>query len=283
MERRHIGPYQRPKPPKRPQGINSSKIIQKPPIPLHEIEAQARGLMERILESTARKPGRPSVYEQPMSPGERQARRRAGQLQKRGIQEALKIGDAQGKPHEEANTGGYDSAKIDTMFGIRQLELDEEDECLDRGRRRRICPEGWSPESDSKAEPEVIQGIRARGLKAGTEERNRQLFAEDELRKMVGECFTAADKTPSAAWIARHVGNSSVQPHERPSLTLTCNACGEAMEFIEDAVDHLRVDHRKDIDEWFRHLEPPREFRDMGVSITIVIPKKRKPSLDSKG
>jgi hypothetical protein len=54
------------------------------------------------------------------------------------------------------------------------------------------------------------------------------------------------------------------------------------MEFIEDAVDHLRVDHRTDIDEWFRHLEPPREFRDMGGFITVVLPRKCKRSLDSK-
>jgi hypothetical protein len=299
--RKHIGPYQRPAPPKRPLGLGASKAIQKPAVPMHEIQAQEQRLLEDIkangnvlgLTAKVRKPGRPSVYEEPMTPAERQARRRAIQVQERGVQDALKINGGHGKSHAEVKSGGYDSTKMDTIYGLREVE--------ENMGGRHVCPKGQSSASDEKTygdvfnsgessfqrggfEQEAVQRVTVRGLRFGTEEYNRQLFASEELKKMVGEYFTLppVDKTPSASWVARHVGNISVQRHERPSFTLTCKVCGDEMEFIEDAVDHLREDHKKIVTEWFRRLEPPREFRDMGNFVTVIMPRKRQSLKDQR-
>src|SRR6267378_7825738 len=58
--RNQIGPYQRPAPPKRPLGLGASKTTQKPPVPMHEIEADAKIVLQGMIEKV-RKPGRPSV------------------------------------------------------------------------------------------------------------------------------------------------------------------------------------------------------------------------------
>jgi hypothetical protein len=293
MGQRYIGVYQRPAPPKRPLRLSLPRTIQKPPIPMHEIEAQARAMMENI--APRRKPGRPSINEQPMTPAERQARRRKSQSRERAIQEALQIGDAHGKSHGEVRSGGYDSQKLDTIQGLRDVEGREDSGATIGGRHVRAA-EGESSAADEQTTDEIlnsgesaahragfeenaVQRIRLRGLGIGDEECNRRRFTEIELKKMVEQYFTSpAEKTPSARWIAKHVGNISVQRHERPSITLTCKLCADSMEFIEDAQDHLRVDHRDTIDEWFKSLVPRREFRDMVSFVTVVMPRKcRKP------
>lgn len=63
----------------------------------------------RVLGIVARKPGRPSVHEAPMTAAERQARRR-------GIQEALKISDAAGKSRVEAASGGWGQTELDYVY-----------------------------------------------------------------------------------------------------------------------------------------------------------------------
>ena len=293
MGQRYIGVYQRPAPPKRPPGLSLARTIQKPPIPMHEIEAQARAVMENV--ASRRKPGRPSINERPMTPAERQARRRESQSREKAIQEARQIGDAHGKSHGEAKSGGYGSSKLDTMQGLRDVEGLEDDGSSSRGRHVRAA-EGESNAADEQTTDETlnsgessahlgrleqnsVQRIRVRGIRIGDEVSNCRRFAESELKKMVGEYFTSpVDKSPSAHWIAKHVGNISVQRHERPSITLTCKLCADTMKFIEDAQDHLRVDHRKTIDEWFKKLVPAREFRDMRDFVTVVMPGKcRKP------
>ena len=298
MGQRYIGVYQRPAPPKRPLGLGFPKTIQKPPIPMHEIEAQARAVMENV--SARRKPGRPSINERPMTPAERQTRRRESQSREQAIREALQIGDAHGKSHAEAKSGGYDSSKLDTIQGLRDVEGLEDDGCSSSGRPVRAA-EGESNAADEQTTDEIVnsgessyhhggfegnevQKIRVRGLSIGDEESNCRRFAENELKKMVGEYFASpVDKTPSASWIARHIGNNSVQRHERPSITLTCKLCADSMEFIEDAQDHLRVDHRKTVDEWFKNLVPSREFRDMRNFVTVVMPRKRRKPRYSRG
>jgi hypothetical protein len=308
--RQRIGPYQRPAPPKRPLGLGASKAIQKPAISVHEIRAQEQHLLDDIkangnvlgLTAKVRKPGRPSVYEQPMTPAERQARRRAFQSREKAIRETLKVGDAHGKSHAEAKSGGYDSSKLDTIEGLRAVEFDDTDsgEGVHRGRHVRAA-EGESNAADEQTTDEILnsgessahrggfeqdagQGIRVRGLGIGDEESNRRRFTEGELRKMVEEYFASpVDKAPSANWVAKHIGNISVQHRERPSITRTCKLCGDSMEFIEDAQDHLRIDHRETIDEWFKNLLPRREFRDMEDFVTIVTPKKYRKLGGSKG
>ena len=98
---KHIGPYQRPAPPKTPLGLSTPKTIQKSAVPMHEIEAQAQVLLQGMIQK-ARKPGRPPVHQERMTAAERQARRR-------GIQEALRIGEAHGKAREEVASGGWAS------------------------------------------------------------------------------------------------------------------------------------------------------------------------------
>jgi hypothetical protein len=218
---------------------------------MHEIEAKALVVMQDI--AAKRKRGRPSINQQPMTPAERQVRRRASQSEQPAIRETLQIGDATGKDHAEAESGGYDSLKLDT------LEASVDDDGIDRGRWRHV--------------PAVKSGT-ADDLQIGDEEANRRRFAGSELRKMVGEYLTSPEKSPSASWVAKHSGNNSVQHHVPPAITLTCKLCADSMESIEDAQDHLRVDHRTTIDEWFRNLEPRREFRDMGDYVTIVMPRK---------
>ncbi len=260
---------------------------------MHEIQAQEQRLLEDIkangnilgLTAKVRKPGRPSVYKEPMTPAERQARRRELQARDKAIRDTLNIGDAHGKSRAEVNSGGYDSAKIDIMGGLQEMAEDS-------GRGSSGESDGHSSDSDVRTyedsfdagefdarggnfEGVDVQRIRVHGLEFGDEESNRRRFAEDELSKMIGEYFTSPDKTPSASWIATHIGNNSVQSHERPSITLTCKLCGDSMEVIEDAADHLRVDHRNVVAEWFRRLKPPREFRDRGDFVTVVIPRKR--------
>ena len=291
MQPTHVGVYQRPAPPKRPLGLNSPKTAQKPLVPLHEIEAQARTVIESIV-TARRKPGRPSINERPMTPAERQAKRRADQAREQAIREALEIGDAHGKSHAEARSGGYDSQKLDTMEGLRELEGGVDDEGVERGKRKRVAPKGESSVSDEKSyqdvldsggsfhrggglEPEGVEENEVCDLQIGDEESNRQRFAESELRKMVGEYFTSPEKSPSASWTAKHSGNNSVQHHVHLSIALTCKLCADSMESIEDAKDHLRVDHRTNIDGWFRTLMPRREFRDMENFVTVVMPRKR--------
>jgi hypothetical protein len=256
----HIGPYQRPAPPKRPLGFGASKTIQKPAIPMHEIEARAEVLLQGMIEKV-RKPGRPSVHEEPMTPAERQARRR-------GIQDALRIGDGDGKSREEAASGGYGSTELDT------LAVEANNEGNGTVGWRHVKP---NPNSDDGKSHKV----HVRGLRMGDEETNRRLFAENELRKMVGEHFVSPTVSPSAHWVARHVSNGAVQQVPVQPITLTCKACCDVMESIDDATDHLRVDHKQLICERFARLNPPREFRDMDSFVTVVMPSSRKKRLES--
>lgn len=115
-----------------------------------------------------------------------------------------------------------------------------------------------------------------RGLQIGDEETNRSLFAESELRKMIGDYFESPTVSPSAQWIGRHVSGVTIKQQCSPSLVLTCKVCGDFMESVDDAADHLMVDHRELICEWFARLNPPREFRDMGSYVTVAMPKRRK-------
>jgi hypothetical protein len=280
--RRHVGVYQRPAPPKRPLGLNAAKNIQKPAIPLHEIEARASDLMEDMeADAEIRGPGRPAIYERAMTAAERQARRRARQSREQEIREARQIGDAHGKSRAEARSGGYDSTKVDIMIGLHDAE---------RVGRHVRAAEGASSAADERASQEIlnsgecdarrggfeqeheVQAIHVRGLRTGDDVSNRRLFAESELRRMVEEYFTSPDKTPSASWIAKHAGNLSLQRHTDPAITLTCKLCSDSMNFIEDAQDHLRVDHRNEIRAWFGKLNPRREFRDMGLYVTVSMP-----------
>ena len=258
----HIGPYQRPAPPKKPIGLNAPHTVQKPVVPIYEIQAQEQRLLEDIkangnvlgITAKTRKPGRPSVYEEPMTSAERQARHRAFEARERGIQDALRISDAKGKSRLEAVSGGYGSTELDILGA---------------------CPE--SRVSPKPAADDRGHNVQVRGLQCGDQESNRRRFAEDELKKMVGEYFTlpAVVKAPSTPWVATYVGNTYVQRHEHPSLVFTCKECGKEIEFIENAMDHLRVDHKKIVAGWFQHLKPPREFRDMGNFVTVVMPRKR--------
>jgi len=257
---------------------------------MHEIEAKALVVMQDI--AAKRKRGRPSINQQPMTPAERQTKRRADQSRERAIQEARRIGDSHGKSQAEVRSGGYDSQKLDTIEGLRSVDGSIDDNGVARGRAGYVpAAEGESNSMEEQATDEIlnlgessahrggleeyeVQQIRARGLQIGDEESNRRRFAESELEKMVGQYFTSpTDKTPSASWTAKHIGNISLQHHERPSITLTCNLCSESVRFIEDAQDHLRVTHRETINEWFRNLVPRREFRDMGDFITVVMPR----------
>jgi hypothetical protein len=284
-ERKHIGPYQRPAPPKRPLGLGASKAIQKPAVPMHEIQEQQQRLLDDIkasgnvlgLTAKVRKPGRPSVHEQPMTPAERQARRRELQARDKAIRDTRNIGVGHGKSRLEAASGGYGSTKLDMLEAM----------CTDDGTMtkgwRRVSPKPAGDECGSNDDSEASSHkVQVRGLQFGDEKSNHRRFAEDELKKMVGEYFAlpGAVKTPSAHWVSRHVSNGTVQPQCSQLLTLSCKVCGDVMESIDDATDHLRVDHRKAIDEWFRRLVPSREFRDMGDFITVVMPRRSKKSLN---
>jgi hypothetical protein len=291
--RKYIGPYQRPAPPKRPLGLDRPKTIQKPLVPMHEIQAEEQRLLEDIkangnvlgVTAKVRKPGRPSVHEKPMTPAERQARRREFQARDKAIRDTRNIGDAHGKSRAEVNSGGYDSAKIELMASLQMVAEDS-------GLAAASMPSGHSSGSDVRAyedsfdagefdarggnfEGTGVQRIHVCGLEFGNEESNRRRFAKAELSKMVWEYFTSPDKTASASWIVEHIGIDSVQRHERPLITLTCKLCADSMESIDDAQDHLRVEHKKIIADWFRRLEPPREFRDMGDFVTVIMPRKR--------
>jgi len=253
--RNHVGPYQRPAPPKRPLGLGASKAVQKPVVPMHEIEAQAQVVLQGVIE--VRKPGRPSVHEEPMTAAERQARRR-------GIQDALRIGDGDGKSREEVVSGGWGKHELDRF----SADIDE----------------GWSPTTGGgkrvSPRPTADDGkshkVHVGGLQIGDEDLNRRLFAEDELRKMIGEYFESPIVNPSAQWIATYVSSVAIQQQCSPSLTLTCKVCHDVMGSLGDAADHLRVNHRALICEWFGRLHPPREFRDMRSYVTVVVPRKRK-------
>ncbi len=291
--RTHIGPYQRPAPPKKPLRLGAPRAVQQPAVPMHEIEAQAQVVLQGMIEKV-RKPGRPSVHEEPMTPAQRQARRRASQSQQRAIRETLQVGDAHGKSHGEAKSGGYDSQKLDTMHGLRACEGTDGDDGVIRGGARHVrAADGESSAAHEQTTEEIlnsgessshrggfeertVERIRVRGIRIGDEESNRQRFAEGELRKMVEEHFSSPEKAPSAFWIAKRIGNNAVQHHVRPAITLTCKLCVDSMQSIEDAQDHLLVDHRGLICEWFEHLNPPREFRDMGFYVTVAMPRRRK-------
>ena len=249
--RNHVGPYQRPAPPKRPVGLGASKAVQKPVVPMHEIEARAQVVLQGMIEKV-RKSGRPSVHQEPMTEAERQARRR-------GIQEALRITDATGKSREEAASGGRGGYELDRF----SVFLDEPSQ------GRRVNPRPAADDGKSHK-------VHVSGLQIGDENTNRRLFAEDELRKMIGAHFESPTANPSAQWVIRHVSSVAIQQQCSPSLTLTCKVCGDVMGSMEDAADHLRVDHRKLICEWFKRLNPPREFRDMDSYVTVAIPKRRK-------
>lgn len=281
-ERKHIGPYQRPAPPKRPLGLGASKAIQKPAVPMHEIEARAQRLLEDIkangnvlgLTAKARKPGRPSVYEEPMTPAERQARRRAFQARERGIQDALRITDGKGKSRLEAASGGYGSTELDILGAA----LCVDDEGTMTAGYRRVSPKPAGDDGEASAHK-----VRVRGLQFGDKKSNRRRFAADELKKMIGECFASPKvfTTPPAHWVARHIPNGTVAQQCSSLLTLDCKMCGDVMGSIDDATDHLRVDHRDLISGWFARLDPPREFRDMGSFVTVIIPRERKKLLES--
>lgn len=273
---KHVGPYQRPAPPKRPMVSAKPKPVQGPAVPLHEIEAMGRALIEDALLGP-RKPGRPSIDEQPMTPAERQARRRKRQATERQIQETLRMGPAHGKSHEEAVSGGYDSRRIDAIYSARETEyLDGGDGEAHIGRK--VCAKGASGISrepqDDCSDHHYVQRISIRGIQIGDEESNRRRFAEDELEKMVWAYFNSSSSSPAVSWISEHVGNSSVQSHSRASLTLKCKLCPDTMGSVEDAQDHLRADHEKTIREWFRKLRPRREFRDMKDYVTVVVPRR---------
>jgi hypothetical protein len=191
-----------------------------------------------------------------MTPAERQTRRR-------GIQEALQITDATGKSREEAASGGFGSTKLDT------LAVQENDEGNGTIGWRRVAPRPMSDDRQS------LHAVHVRGLRIGDEDSNRRLFAENELRKMVEEYFASPTVSPLAHWVSRQVSNVAVQ-QSSPSLTLTCKACGDAMESVGDAADHLRTDHQDLICGWFGRLHPPREFRDMQSYVTVAMPRRRK-------
>lgn len=250
--RRHIGPYQRPAPTKKPLRLGTPKAVQQPAVPMHEIEARAQVLLEGMIRK-ARKPGRPSVHEEPMTAAERQARQR-------GIQAVLRVSDAHGKSCEEAVSGGWGRYELDRF----SVNVDEDIHGGHRVKPRPTADDGKS------------HRVQVCGLQIGDEDANRRLFAENELRKMIGEHFVSPTVNPSAHWITRHVSSVAIQQPCSPSLTLTCKACSDVMESIDDAVDHLRVDHRKLICEWFARLNPPREFRDMRSYVTVILPRKRK-------
>jgi hypothetical protein len=287
-----IGVYQRPAPPKRPLGLNVAKTIQKPAIPLHEIEAQANAVMDDVL-ATARKRGRPAINEQAMTPAERQARRRALQLRERAIQEVREIGDAHGKSHAEANTGGYDASKLEMMYFLGG----ENDDGVERGRAGRVTADGESNTAHEQSTDEIlncgessfhhygrfeahqVQEVRVRGLRIGDEESNRRLFAEDTLGRMVGEYFDVEVTGKTFSLIRRHIGNNT-SAREALETTYRCKLCADAMQLFSEAKDHLRVDHRKIIDEFFKKLQPSREFRDMGSYVTIVMPRQHKKSFN---
>jgi hypothetical protein len=282
MQKR-IGPYQRPAPPRKPLGFGTSKSVQKPAVPMHEIEAQARAVIETAL-GAARKPGRPPINGQAMTAAERQARRCE-------LESLRQIGAAHGKSHAEVKSGGYDSTKIETIYGLREIEFQGMDDGLETHVGRQVRAGGESSAAHEQTTDEVlnsgessvhrgglerheVQEIHVRGLQFGDEESNRRRFAENELKKMVEEYFTLPDSSPSASWIAKHVGNISIHNHARPSITLTCKLCADSMDSIDDAQDHLRVDHRKAIDAWFRNLVPRREFRDTTDFVTVVTPRR---------
>jgi hypothetical protein len=317
MKPKHVGVYQRPAPPKRPNskwvqlpsgqwfkfktpvgGYCPLAPIQKPAIPLHEIEAQVRDTLEDIQAfaeqdfAVDRKPGRPAIHGQAMTAAERQARRRALQSQDQAIREVLRTGDAHGKSRVEAKSGGYDTAKIDEIMGQQFAEENEDGDHVGRHVR---AAEGASSASDEETSKELansgefdirtdeVQCIYVRGIQIGDEQRNRRLFAEGELRKLVDEHFTSPTVARSPHWTARHNGNTSVERYSPPSITFTCKLCTDSMESIEDARDHLRADHRGIINAWFEKLQPRREFRDMGDFVTIVMPRKRRKPLGSNG
>src|SRR5580692_8482408 len=93
---KHVGPYQRPAPPKKPGVSAKPKAIQVPSVLLHEIEAMGRAVIENAMFGS-RKPGRPSINQQPMTAAERQARRRERQARNRDLQATLEIGETHGK------------------------------------------------------------------------------------------------------------------------------------------------------------------------------------------
>jgi hypothetical protein len=267
--RSHIGPYQRPAPPKKPLGLGAPKAIQQPVVPMHEIEAQAQvvlqGMIEdgRVLGIVARKAGRPSVHEASMTPAERQARRRS-------IQDAQSIGDGDGKSRLEAASGGRGSTELDI------LAVKANDEGNGTIGLRRVKPKPASDKSADDEKESSTHKVQVRGLQIGDENANRCLFAENELKKMVGEYFESPAVNPSARWVARHVSSAAIQQQCSPSLALTCKVCGSVTGSMDDAADHLRVGHRTLICEWFKRLNPPREFRDMRSYVTVVIPRRRK-------
>jgi len=284
-----IGPYQRPAPPKIPIGLRSAKVAQKPQAPLHETEERAQALLRGMIQKVV-KPGRPPIHDGPMTPAERQARRR-------GIRDALKLGDAHGKSHAEIKSGGYDAAKLDTMYGL-GVDWSDDSGTATRGWRQ-VAARGNSNASQEQSYEELFNSgesdfhrggfdgsqaerIHVSGLRTGTEESNRQQFAEDMLEKLAGEQFESVVMAKSPSFVQRHVGSVACR-QGAPETTYTCKLCGDAMNSIGDAKDHLRVDHRKAIKEFFKALNPPREFRDMGNYVTVAIAGKRTKAVDSAG
>jgi hypothetical protein len=299
--RNYIGVYQRPVPPKRPLGLHAPSV-HTPVTAICEIRAQAAAIELAALEK--RKRGRPTVNARPMTPAERQARRRENQRREEGIKEARRITDFTGKLHGEAKSGGYDSTKIDIVYGARSTEVDYGG----AHRGRQVCPGGASPKTDERDHGEVFSAggsyhraggyVEAQtpamdvcGPEPGDKASNRRRFAGEQLGKMVDVHFDSlVRETPH--WISRHHGNATSQSIERPVITLTCKLCGDSMDAIADAIDHLRVDHRKTINEWFACVELPSqfggtqsfemEFRDMGRYVTYIVRRKCTKSLDSE-
>jgi hypothetical protein len=269
MMHKHIGPYQRPAPPKKPILIPKLKTAPgPPPVSLHDSEGMENAVKDALF--GRRKPGRPSINEVPMTPAERQARRRERQAREHEqqvgeaeIKAALDIGDSDGKSRAETRSGGFGAVKLDAIYAARETEFLDGGDGGEAHTGRRI----W-------IDPEKHR-VKVGGLKTGDEESNRRLFAEEELRKMVCEYFTSSNSSPSASWIAKHVGNSSIQNNVSPVMSLECKLCSDTMSFVGDAKDHLRVDHKQLIKEWFKKLSPRREFRDMKDYVTVAMPFKR--------
>src|SRR5207248_3349143 len=189
--------------------------------------AQAQVVLQGMIKKV-RKTGRPSVHEEPMTAAQRQARRR-------GIQEALRITDANGKSREEAVPGGWGATELDRVYGDRGD--DESSSHPTTGGGRQVKPRPSSDDGKSHI-------VHVSGLRIGDEDTNRRLFAEDELRRMIGKYFESPTVKPSAQWVARHVSSVAIQQPCSPSLTLTCRVCGDVMGSMGDSADHLRVDHR---------------------------------------
>jgi hypothetical protein len=200
-----------------------------------------------------------------MTPAERQARRRALQSQERAIREASKIGDDHGKSRAETESGGYDAAKLDVMYA-RGVDSYEDGEELARSWRRVAARESNTLHGPG--------GEELRGVEVGTEESNRRRFAENMLEELAREQFESPDTANAPSSVQHYVGNAA-SSQGPPAIPHTCKLCGDVMHHIEDAKDHLRVDHKEIIKDFFKARTPHLYFRDMVSHITVAARRKR--------